>query len=139
MTIQLEISEQERDELIQFYTSKRDKALKDLEAANGALAKLYGKRKPNGSVASLFEVPGREPIAWKYKIDEVLKETGELPANKIVQALIDKEPELQNKLESVRKSVASALSSNSKDDNDRYKRRIDKGLSYYSLNAEFKE
>jgi hypothetical protein len=79
----------------------------------------------------------RGSVGWKYKVDEVLKEYGELPFGKLLERIIAASPEIDKKVAT--KSVGSTLSVNTGKDNSRYNKKIERVVFYYSLNDDYKE
>lgn len=138
-----EFSEKIKADLISFLLNKKKELILDLEAIEETLLLLREKRNVTELATSIVTNEfkrNKKPIAWKFKIDDVLKNSNtSLSAGEIFKQLVKDENNSKSKKESVRKSVSSALSANSKDAKSRYLRKVEKGLSYYSLNRDFEE
>lgn len=141
----IELSEQQQKEVLEFFKAKREQQAKDLEVTDGIIAKLLLNDSPpetnNNSADDAIPSKGRGVIVpLKYKIDEILKSSETpLSARQIMNGLIRVDPDINKNENALRKTVASALSQNSKNDSSRYLRKNEMGLSYYSLNENYKE
>jgi hypothetical protein len=143
------VDEAEYLELLEY---RIEKAKKILQAAEDDLEKFKAKRNgrmngnevakqiPSAMNSALFELPTkstRGSVGWKFIIDEILEEFRTRPLNSgEIIANVMKRPVNRFSRDIATKSVGSALSTNSKGDNPRYKKIFDKGVYYYSLNED---
>ena len=80
----------------------------------------------------------RNSVGWKYKAQEVLgEEDGRLTSADIVNKVCAKYPELQQEV--AVKSIGSALSTNSKNEDSMFIKETIKGVFYYRNNPAYKK
>lgn len=146
MTSAIKLSEEQQKEVLGYFKIKKEKQLAELKVTEDLISQLQqnGTTESNNKeikeAAEITQPKGRGTATpLKYKIDEVLKQSIKpMSAREILEGFIKMEPNQTRTLDSLRKTLASALAQNCKNQYDRYNKTVKMGLSYFELNRDFK-
>jgi hypothetical protein len=136
-------------EYVEFLNWKKEKLSKEFNEQIAEIDKKISECLAGSSPGVMFSVPGsrvdvdnkgkRDTVGWKYLIDEVLQPSERYLSAKIIIAAVIKNPKMTSHIEVAKKSIASALYTNSAKDIGRYLVKTEKGKKVYLWNKEYKE
>lgn len=146
----IEIPDNIQEKFVGLLKIEKERLLKELTQVDELLNKLGSNnngfdKMPSGTGTRLFsptehtENKGRGNVGWKYKIDEVLRESvlGAMTSKEIVDAVCSTDRSLDKRV--AIKSIGSALSQYSKPEKRKYLYTVKQGLKYYELNSDYVE